>query len=207
VLVELDVALPAATAHERGAYRRQIRDAGDRIIEALDPGGAFVRHQMVNLPYIALEVTDRQAAALRRHPGSSPSPRTWSSRRCSTPRCGSWVPSLRRPQGGRPSPVRADTGIQADHPFLASARDSRIVGEACFTSPNPTTPTGSCPDGSTMQVGPGAGAPVRGNGHGTHVAGIPRRRLPDHPMRLEPVCLPLRPSSQRGAGGRPLTRS
>ena len=56
-----------------------------------------------------------------------------------------------------------DTGVQAGHPFIGSAR---VVDEACFLS------TSLCPNGAYDQVGPGASAPAVGESHGTHVAGI-----------------------------------
>jgi subtilisin len=59
-----------------------------------------------------------------------------------------------------------DTGVDNVHPFLSG----KVVEEACFSL------NGSCPDGSTTQIGPGAGIPctyaVSGCRHGTHVAGI-----------------------------------
>lgn len=51
-----------------------------------------------------------------------------------------------------------DTGVQADHPFLAG----RVALEACFSE--------TCPNGSNEMIGPGAARPV--HWHGTHVAGI-----------------------------------
>jgi subtilisin family serine protease len=56
-----------------------------------------------------------------------------------------------------------DTGVQAGHPFIGSAR---VVDEACFLSAS------LCPNGAYDQVGPGASAPAAGESHGTHVAGI-----------------------------------
>jgi subtilisin len=59
-----------------------------------------------------------------------------------------------------------DTGVDNGHPFLAG----KVVEEACFSF------NSSCPDGSTEQIGPGAGIPCtyapRACQHGTHVAGI-----------------------------------
>jgi subtilisin len=59
-----------------------------------------------------------------------------------------------------------DTGVDNVHPFLSA----KVVEEACFSA------NSSCPDGSTTQIGPGAGVPctyaVSGCRHGTHVAGI-----------------------------------
>ena len=56
-----------------------------------------------------------------------------------------------------------DTGVAAQHPFLAGT----VVDEACF---------GDCPNGAHSMIGPGAGAPppslISNFDHGTHVAGI-----------------------------------
>ena len=51
-----------------------------------------------------------------------------------------------------------DTGVEADHPFLAG----KVALEACFSS--------ECPNGQTEMYGPGSATPV--HWHGTHVAGI-----------------------------------
>jgi subtilisin family serine protease len=69
-----------------------------------------------------------------------------------------------------------DTGVDANHPFLAG----KVVAEACFsTTLNPGQLTGSttaCPNGSDIQIGAGAARPyatnIAGREHGTHVAGI-----------------------------------
>jgi len=53
-----------------------------------------------------------------------------------------------------------DSGIRLDHQSFTG----RIVGEACFCSPN------CCPNGQATQFG--AGAAADNHGHGTHVAGI-----------------------------------
>jgi len=51
-----------------------------------------------------------------------------------------------------------DTGVEADHPFLAG----KVALEACFSS--------ECPNGQTEMYGPGSATSV--HWHGTHVAGI-----------------------------------
>ncbi len=58
-----------------------------------------------------------------------------------------------------------DTGVDGTHPFLAG----KVVEEACFSLGN------DCPNGSTVQLGAGAGVNCTYSGdceHGTHVAGI-----------------------------------
>ena len=42
-----------------------------------------------------------------------------------------------------------DTGVDNVHPFLSG----KVLEEACFSA------NSSCPDGSTTQIGPGAGVP------------------------------------------------
>lgn len=62
-----------------------------------------------------------------------------------------------------------DTGVDANHPFLAP----RVVEEACFSS-NSSSTTTVCPNGQETELGTGAATPCSANGcaHGTHVAGI-----------------------------------
>jgi subtilisin family serine protease len=59
-----------------------------------------------------------------------------------------------------------DTGVDKTHSFLTG----KVVEEACFSG------NGNCPNGSTTQIGSGAGVPCTyapdGCRHGTHVAGI-----------------------------------
>jgi len=63
-----------------------------------------------------------------------------------------------------------DTGVESTHPFLAG----KVVEEACYSSNVSGHSITLCPNGSTQQTGPGAGAscPLAGCWHGTHVAGI-----------------------------------
>jgi subtilisin family serine protease len=59
-----------------------------------------------------------------------------------------------------------DTGVDKTHPFLAGG----VVEEACYSF------NGTCPNGETSQIGPGAGIACEFDPfqcfHGTHVAGI-----------------------------------
>jgi subtilisin len=65
-----------------------------------------------------------------------------------------------------------DTGVQADHPFIAG----KIIAEACFSTTSSVENSQSlCRNGAPMDTDPGAGAPCSGFDacvHGTHVAGI-----------------------------------
>ncbi len=58
-----------------------------------------------------------------------------------------------------------DTGVQANHPFLAG----KVVAEACFSGDGDVSDS-TCPNGQLAQYGAGAAAPS--DEHGTHVAGI-----------------------------------
>ncbi len=62
-----------------------------------------------------------------------------------------------------------DTGVDVDHPFFAG----RVVAEACFSSGGGYRES-VCPDGTSVQIGPGAAEPCPESVcfHGTHVAGI-----------------------------------
>jgi subtilisin family serine protease len=66
-----------------------------------------------------------------------------------------------------------DTGVNGSHKFL----QGKVVSEACFSYDNPSSGYGTtCPDGSELQTGAGAGKNCSlsyyGCTHGTHVAGI-----------------------------------
>ena len=63
-----------------------------------------------------------------------------------------------------------DTGVDANHPFLAG----KVVAEACFSTTIPGLSTSTCPNGTDQQLGSGSAAPCTHADclHGTHVAGI-----------------------------------
>jgi subtilisin family serine protease len=64
-----------------------------------------------------------------------------------------------------------DTGVDKTHPAL----QGKVIEEACYSTTSDDS-TSLCPDGSSAQVGSGAGIPcdesILGCDHGTHVAGI-----------------------------------
>jgi len=64
-----------------------------------------------------------------------------------------------------------DTGVDSSHPFLTG----KVVAEACFST-NAEGARSVCPNGSTSQIGTGAGKncspSISSCSHGTHVAGI-----------------------------------
>jgi subtilisin family serine protease len=63
-----------------------------------------------------------------------------------------------------------DTGVDAEHPFLAG----KVIEEACYSTTSGTRSRTLCPGGADEQTGPGS-APectLEGCWHGSHVAGI-----------------------------------
>lgn len=63
-----------------------------------------------------------------------------------------------------------DNGVDSTHPFLAG----KVVEEACYSKTEPGATETLCPNGLDQQIGPGAAAPCTLTTcfHGTHVAGI-----------------------------------
>ena len=88
----------------------------------------------------------------------------------SVPRIGADDPKLGEVSlsGAQQAIAILDTGVEANHPFLKE----RVASEACFSAGDPEDPNPSCPGGVSALIGPGAAAPLNGNSHGTHVAGI-----------------------------------
>ena len=80
--------------------------------------------------------------------------------------------------GDRYAVAVIDTGVKADHPFLAG----KVILEACFSkNGGSSSGTSTCPNGQPTQTGVGSASPTSAgclNGstnlcyHGTHVAGI-----------------------------------
>jgi len=179
VIVQLDVATrPEGALPTRQAVlgqRQAIAGAqGDRLAE-LSGTTHKVTRRFETIPFIALEVTPDALAALER-----------SARvvgvvldRLDAPSLLESAPLVEADQawaagfeGTGWTVAVLDSGVDKDHPFLLG----KVVAEACFSA------NSNCPDGSPMQIGPGAGVPcdyaVGGCQHGTHVAGIAAGRGP-----------------------------
>ncbi len=173
VLVGLDVAtLPEAWLPEPGQAKRQ-RDAIrlSQLVLALRLLGQDVRvtHAYESLPYLGLDVALDALPAL----AASPEVTEITGDELLAPALGESVPLVEADRtrgagddGAGQVVAVVDSGVDAAHPFLAG----RVVEEACFSG------SGSCPDGRTVQIGPGAAAPcdydLKNCRHGTHVAGI-----------------------------------
>ena len=138
----------------------------------LDVGVAYAR-PIANLPFVVLEVDQRQLAALR----ESGQIEAVQEDKIERAYLADSVPLIDTPKvwnvargAGRAVAV-LDTGVDRRHPFLAE----RVVAEACFSSNSPEFgATSLCPNGQANQIGPNAAQPcaVPGCEHGTHVAGI-----------------------------------
>ncbi len=158
----------------RGRQRAGIARIRGRLLRDLDGHDVRVLHAYESLPQVALDVPGEALGPLadssyttRLHPDGH----VW-------PQLGSSVSLV---EGDRLHDVGVlgtahtvavlDTGVDASHPFL----QGRVVAEACYSNTEGVSGrTSLCPDGSAVQIGPGAGQPCALDGcwHGTHVAGI-----------------------------------
>ncbi len=150
--------------------QRQAIAAGQAAVLAdLTGTNHRVARQFATIPFLALEVGPDALAALER----SARVLGVTEDRLDVPSLAESVPLVEADQawaagfdGTGWSVAVVDTGVDNVHPFLSG----KVVEEACFSG------NSNCPDGSTTQIGPGAGVPCdyapNGCRHGTHVAGI-----------------------------------
>lgn len=173
-MTRLIVELPVAAAPEAllppkaiRSQRARIELAGDRLLAELPAEAATVVRRYTVVPYLALEVDARGLSDLT---GSKRAGRLYPDYQATAALDRSIflinADDLHRSgvTGSGSAVAVLDTGVDLDHPFLP-----RPVAEACFAS------NGRCPNGTTTQIGPGAGAGCVGAAgcfHGTHVAGI-----------------------------------
>jgi hypothetical protein len=144
------------------AQHRAIASAGAAIRAALNGTEHRVARTFELVPLIVLELSEE---ALTRLQDSGLAATLWKD----TPRpppTSSQGATVEAQTVGRGAVVALlDTGVDRAH-----LRSARVIGEACFSA------NGNCPNGTTQQVGPGAGmscdyAP-NGCQHGTHTAEI-----------------------------------
>ncbi len=185
VRVVVRVETPAAaegllTSPEAKAQRASIARVQENVIALTEKGDAL--HRFRRIPYVLLAATPGDLERLAASPFVASVQRDFAvpmlgdANRLeeSTAIVGAPEAWARGFDGAGTEVAILDSGVEADHPFLAG----RVVGEACFSSTSSSdgyTSFTLCPDGEETQIGPGAGAPcdlARGCDHGTFVAGI-----------------------------------
>jgi len=158
-------AAPSPRERLTTAHRSALRDRADEILAQLSRSDFAPRRRFEVVPGLAGRVTIRGLERLLAHPrvrfvaldrGGSAS--TTEARAL----IGADTTYALQFTGSGVTIAVLDTGIESTHPDLQNA----VAAEACFCSGG----GGCCPDGSSLQLGPGAAADD--NGHGTHVAGI-----------------------------------
>ena len=155
------------------AQRRAIDNAAARLLARLNSAEHRVARRYQTLPFVALEVTPAARAALERDPDAL---RVFNDE-IARPVLAQSVPLVQGDQawaagydGTDTTIAILDTGVDAQHPFLGG----RVIAEACFSSTVAGVSQSTCPNGTDVQLGPGAAAPcsLADCLHGTHVAGI-----------------------------------
>jgi hypothetical protein len=168
----------ALGAAQAAAQQAGIVAARRRLLGALAGTDHAVVHEYRTIPAVALRLSPAALGALRRSGQAATLEDDVIARAITLAQTTKIVEAtesasskINRTGAGQTIAV-LDTGIDATHPFLqqTSSGPSKVVAEACFAS------TSSCPDGTTQEIGPGAGAPCTydssGCAHGTKVAGI-----------------------------------
>ena len=155
------------------AQRRAIETTTARLLGRLVNADHRVARRYQTLPFVALEVTPSVRAALE----TAPEVARVLDDEILRPVLAQSVPLVQGDQawavgydGSGTTIAIIDTGVDAQHPFLGG----RVIAEACFSSTVAGISQSTCPNGTDLQVGPGAAAPCSLGDcvHGTHVAGI-----------------------------------
>lgn len=147
---------------------RQMRQVRERALEALTGTVHSDFSAFDGLPYVALDASEEAIRALEESglAASIQRDRVLKPQLPDTTQIIESVPQVARGWDGSGGTIAiVDSGIDTDHPFFAG----RIVSQACFSK------NSSCPNGGTVQFGPGAAEDpenVSKEGHGTRVSGV-----------------------------------
>jgi subtilisin len=158
------------------AQDRSIANAQSALALRLVGGRARVLTRFAHIPYIALSVDQDALSQLLSDPDVTslqediPVPPDLAE---SVPLIGgtnAWESGF---TGAGWAVAILDTGVDSTHPFLVG----KVISEACYSTTEPLDSAVTiCPNGSSAQIGAGAGGncpiDVPGCQHGTHVAGI-----------------------------------
>ena len=155
--------------------RRDISDVGARVLDRLRPHPHRIVHRYATVPLLVLEVG---SSAIQELTAARFLVRRVVEDEVRQPVLAQSVPLIGADRawsegfdGAGTVVAVVDTGVDADHPFLAG----KVVEEACYSSTVAGRSTTLCPNGRDEQIGSGAAQECSVNsicGHGTHVAGI-----------------------------------
>ncbi|MEW6428293.1 MAG: S8 family serine peptidase [Thermodesulfobacteriota bacterium] len=147
--------------------RAAIRRLQDRLETSFTPAERTtlirIRRRLENIPWLSAELAGGALARLSRLPfveALVEDVPVRASLAQSGPLTGAGIAGAAGIDGGGVAVAVLDTGIDANHPDLASS----LLHEECFATGN------KCPGGTSRASGPGSARDD--NGHGTHVAGI-----------------------------------
>jgi hypothetical protein len=164
------------TPQEGLAQRANIERARAQLIDALAGTEYTVIHEYNSIPSVALLLSAEAVRALQKS-GLAARVQQDMLLRPILASSGPIVESteaavLSRTGSGRKVAI-LDTGVDKDHAFIGS---TQVTNEACFAlGADGVAGAGDCPNGSSSQIGLGAGEDCTYSGdcaHGTHVAGI-----------------------------------
>lgn len=151
------------------AQRARIAGSGRRLAKVLEGTQSRIVRSFETVPYVVAIADVDGLAALERSSlvgAIEEDGLSFPTLASSLPSIDADVLHLSGVDGAGQAIAILDTGIDASHPFFAG----RVVSEACFSA------GADCPNGASVQLGAGAGAPCPydpdGCEHGTHVAGI-----------------------------------
>ncbi len=168
----------------RGVLRRQrIRERQSRVLDALPPGTFHLGRRFASLAGFSGWAKPRAIVALRRNPEVDlvyVDGMVQAMMAEGVPLVGADHAHVRGITGDGVNVAVLDTGIDTDHPDLASS----VVAEQCFCAYPLLSFIGCCPGGATTRSGPGSAEDDQE--HGTAVSGVITSDGVDAPSGMAP---------------------